>query len=132
MDSRKHPMTSSRDTTALIRELACSMNVLSAKMENCVTTGLIPTLTISLTQTQMKFHFINGKPRISMSRKFGLRCRLTKSLICLKPVTVLKKHIYSKRVQNREYNRIKESLDCLILVHVEYAKSYKNVHQNEI
>ena len=48
-------------------------------------------------------------------------------------VTVLKKHIYSKRVQNREYNRIKESLDhCQILVHVDYAESYKNVHQNEI
>ena len=48
-------------------------------------------------------------------------------------VTVLKKHIYSKRVQNREYNRIKESLDhCEILVHVDYAESYKNVHQNEI
>ena len=48
-------------------------------------------------------------------------------------VTVLKKDIYSKRVQNREYNRIKESLDhCEILVHVDYAESYKNVHQNEI
>ena len=44
-------------------------------------------------------------------------------------VTVLKKHIYSKRVQNREHNRIKESLDhCEILVHVEFAGSYKNVH----
>ena len=90
MDSRKHPMTLLRDTTALIRELACSMNVLSAKMENCagwpqMTTVLIPTLT--LTQTQMKFHFINGKPRISMSRKFGLRCRLMKPLICLKPLS---------------------------------------------
>ena len=48
-------------------------------------------------------------------------------------VTILKKHIYSKRVQNWEYNRIKESLDhCEILVHVDYAESYKNVHQNEI
>ena len=48
-------------------------------------------------------------------------------------VTVLKKHIYSKRVQNREYNRIKESLDHgEILVHVDYAESYKNVQQNEI
>ena len=48
-------------------------------------------------------------------------------------VTILKKHIYSKRVQNQEYNRIKESLDhCEILVHVDYAQSYKNVHQNEI
>ena len=48
-------------------------------------------------------------------------------------VTVLKKYIYSKRVQNREYNRIKESLDHWeILVDVDYAKSYKNVHQNEI
>ena len=88
MDSRKHPMTSSRDTAALIRELACSMNVLSAKMENCaswpqMTTGLIQTLT----QTQMKFHFTNRKPRISMSRKFGLHCRLTKPLICLKPLS---------------------------------------------
>ena len=46
---------------------------------------------------------------------------------------ILKKHIYSKRVQNREYNRIKESLDhCEGLVHVDYAESYKNVHQNEI
>ena len=44
-------------------------------------------------------------------------------------VTILKKHIYSKRVQNRVYNRIKESLDhCKILVHVDYAQSYKNVH----
>ena len=70
MDSRKHPMTSSRDTAALIRELACSMNVLNAKMEDCVswlqmTTGLIRTLT--LTQMQIKFHFTNGQPRISMS-----------------------------------------------------------------
>ena len=48
-------------------------------------------------------------------------------------VTVLKKHIYSKRVQNREYNSIKESLDQgEILVHVDYAESYKNVQQNEI
>ena len=48
-------------------------------------------------------------------------------------ITVLKKHIYSKRVQNREYNRIKEFLDhCEILVYVDYAESYKNVHQNEI
>ena len=48
-------------------------------------------------------------------------------------VPVLKKHIYSKSVQNREYNRIKESLDhSEILVHVDYAKSYKNVQQNEI
>ena len=88
MDSWKHPMTLSRDTAALIRELACSMNVLSAKMENCaswpqMTTGLIQTLT----QTQMKFHFTNRKPRISMSRKFGLHCRLTKPLICLKPLS---------------------------------------------
>ena len=90
MDSRKHPMTSSRDTAAPIRELACSMNVLNAKMEDCVSwpqmrTGLIQTLT--LTQMQMKFHFTNGKLRISMSRKFGLRCRLTKPLIFLKPLS---------------------------------------------
>ena len=77
MDSRKHPMTSPRDTAALIRELACSVNVLSAKVENCaswpqMTARLIPTLTL----TQMKFHFTNGKPQISMSQKLGLRCRL--------------------------------------------------------
>ena len=48
-------------------------------------------------------------------------------------VTILKKHIYSKIGQNREYNRIKEFLDhCEILVYVDYAESYKNVHQNEI
>ena len=48
-------------------------------------------------------------------------------------VTVLKKHIYSKRVHNREYNEMKESLDHYeILAHIDYAKSYKNVHQNEI
>ena len=48
-------------------------------------------------------------------------------------LTVLKKHIYSKRVQNREHNRIKEYLDhCEILVHVDYAESYKNVHRDEI
>ena len=83
-------MTSSRDTAALIRELACSMNVLNAKMEDYVswlqmTTGLIRTLT--LTQMQIKFHFTNGQPRISMSWKFGLHCRLTKPLICLKPLS---------------------------------------------
>ena len=90
MDSQKHPMTSPRDTAALIRELACSMNDLSAKMEICASwlqmaTGLIPTLT--LTQMQIKFHFTNGKPRISMSWKFGLRCRFSKPLICLKPLS---------------------------------------------
>ena len=47
-------------------------------------------------------------------------------------VTVLKKNIYSKRVQNQEYKRIKESLDHgEILVHIDYAESYENVQQNE-
>ena len=45
-------------------------------------------------------------------------------------VVTLKRHIYSKRAQNRTY---KESLDHgELLVHVDYAESYKNVQQNEI
>ena len=48
-------------------------------------------------------------------------------------VVTLKRHIYSKRAQNRTYNNNKESLDHgEILVHVDYAESYKNVQQNEI
>ena len=48
-------------------------------------------------------------------------------------VTQLKRHIYSKRSQNRFYNGIKESLDYgQILVHVNYAESYKNSQQDEI
>ena len=42
-------------------------------------------------------------------------------------VVSLKRHIYSKRFQNRHYNHVKESLDHgQILVHVDYAESYKN------
>ena len=45
----------------------------------------------------------------------------------------LKKHIYSKRAQNRIYNRVKENLDHgEVLVHVDYAESYKNSQQNEM
>ena len=48
-------------------------------------------------------------------------------------VVSLKRHIYSKRSQNRHYNHVKESLDHgKILVHVDYAESYKNSQQNEI
>ena len=48
-------------------------------------------------------------------------------------VVSLKRHIYSKRSQNRHYNHVKESLDHgQILVHVDYAESYKNSQQNEI
>ena len=48
-------------------------------------------------------------------------------------VVSLKRHIYSKRSQNRHYNHVKESLDHgQILVHVDYAESYKNLQQNEI
>ena len=45
-------------------------------------------------------------------------------------VVSLKRHIYSKRSQNRHYNHVKESLDHRqILVHVDYAESYKNSQQ---
>ena len=48
-------------------------------------------------------------------------------------VVSLKRHIYSKRSQNRHYNHVKESLDHgQILVHVDYPESYKNSQQNEI
>ena len=48
-------------------------------------------------------------------------------------VVSLKRHIYYKRSQNRHYNHVKESLDHgQILVHVDYAESYKNQQQNEI
>ena len=48
-------------------------------------------------------------------------------------VVTLKRHIYSKRAQNRTYNNNKESSGHgEILVHVDYAESYKNVQQNEI
>ena len=50
-----------------------------------------------------------------------------------KSIVSLKSHIYSKRAQNRYYNLVKESLDHgQILVHVDYAESYKNSKQNEI
>ena len=50
-----------------------------------------------------------------------------------KSIVSLKSHIYSKRVQNRHYNLLKDSLDHgKILVHVDYAESYKNSQQNEI
>jgi len=46
---------------------------------------------------------------------------------------LLKRHIYSKRAQNKYYNNIKDSLDHgQILVHVDFAESYKNSQQNEI
>ena len=48
-------------------------------------------------------------------------------------VVSLKRHVYSKRSQNRHYNHVKESLDHgQILVHVDYAESYKKSQQNEI
>ena len=93
MDSRKHPMTLLRDTTALIRELACSMNVLSAKMENCaswpqMTTVLIPTLTLS--QTQMKFWETPDKhvAKVRITLPFDEATDMFKV-----SVTALKKHI---------------------------------------
>ena len=53
--------------------------------------------------------------------------RFKESIVCLK------KHIYSNRAQNRHYNLVKESVDHgQILVHVDYAESYKNSQQNEI
>ena len=45
----------------------------------------------------------------------------------------LRRHIYSERSQNHHYNHVKESLDHgQLLVHVDYAESYKNSQQNEI
>ena len=50
-----------------------------------------------------------------------------------KSIVSLKSHIYSKRVQNRHCNLLKDTLDHgKILVHVDYAESYKNSQQNEI
>ena len=48
-------------------------------------------------------------------------------------IVTLKSHIYTKRSQNQHYKEIKESLNFgQILVHVDYAESYKNSQQNEI
>ena len=130
-------MTSWRDTTALIRELACSMN-------ECKD-GKLFDLAAENNWSDSNSDSDSGANANEVSfykwetpDKHVAKVRITlpfdEAVDMFKAsVTVLKKHIYSKRVQNREYNRIKESLDhCEILVHVDYAESYKNVHQNEI
>ena len=137
MDSQKHPMTSWRDPTALIRELACSMN----ECED----GKLFDLATENNWSDSNSDSDSGANANEVSfykwetpDKHVAKVRITlpfdEAVDMFKAsVTVLKKHIYSKRVQNWEYNRIKESLDhCEILVHVDYAESYKNVHQNEI
>ena len=48
-------------------------------------------------------------------------------------ITVLKEHIFVKRVQNDAYNKHKAELsDGDLLVHVDFAESYRNDQQNEI
>ena len=48
-------------------------------------------------------------------------------------IKVLKEHIFVKRVQNDAYNKHKAELsDGDLLVHVDFAESYRNDQQNEI
>ena len=48
-------------------------------------------------------------------------------------ITVLKEHIFVKRVQNDAYNKHKAELsDGDLLVHVDFDESYRNDQQNEI
>ena len=48
-------------------------------------------------------------------------------------IKVLKEHIFVKRVQNDAYNKHKAELsDGDLLVHVDFANSYRNDQQNEI
>lgn len=48
-------------------------------------------------------------------------------------VTILKKHIYSKRVQQSTLQSIKQNLkDDEIMIYVDYSENYKVQHQNEI
>ena len=48
-------------------------------------------------------------------------------------ITVLKEHIFVKRVQNDAYNKHKAELsDGDLLVHVDLAESYRNDQYNEI
>ena len=48
-------------------------------------------------------------------------------------IRVLKEHIFVKRVQNDAYNEHKPELsDGDLLVHVDFAESYRNDQQNEI
>ena len=48
-------------------------------------------------------------------------------------INVLKEHIFVKRVQNDTYNKHKAELsDGDLLVHVDFAESYRNDQQNEI
>ena len=46
-------------------------------------------------------------------------------------ITVLKKHIYTKRQQNATYNRIKDNLTSEVL-NVDYSENYHNKQQQEI
>jgi len=45
---------------------------------------------------------------------------------------VLKEHIFFKRIQNEAYNYQKDGLKVDLLVHVNFAKNYRNDQQNEI
>ena len=47
-------------------------------------------------------------------------------------ITVLKKHIYTKRHQNATYNRIKDNLTSDVLINVDYSENYHNKQQKEI
>ena len=48
-------------------------------------------------------------------------------------IKVLKKHIFVKRVQNDAYNKHKAELSYAdLLVHVDFAESYRNDQQNKV
>ena len=48
-------------------------------------------------------------------------------------ISHLKRHIYTKRKQEEEYNRLKDNLDSnKILIHLDYSENYKSKQQNAI
>ena len=47
-------------------------------------------------------------------------------------IKVLKEHIFIKRVQNNAYDKHKAELSDDLLVHVDFAESYRNDQQDEI
>ena len=48
-------------------------------------------------------------------------------------IVILKRHIHVKRIQNTEFNRIKDNLHIYeLLIQVDYAEGNENAEQNEI
>ena len=120
-------------------KIVCLMIVQNVHLENYAN-YLIPTLIqnliwiLILIPIQAAWYLSTvGKHLTSMLPKYVSVSHLRKLPRGSRNPLCLSRHIYSSRSQNRHYNRVKESLDHgQILVHVDYAESYKNSQQNEI